>query len=55
MPRQDPKNIKESPAKRDYEPPQLVALGNLRDLLAGGGSHACDGSIPQLGTNDTLC
>ena len=38
-----------------YEPPKLVVLGNLRDLLAGGGSHACDGSIGQPGHSDEGC
>lgn len=25
-----------------YEPPRLVAFGNLHDLLAGGGATQCD-------------
>jgi hypothetical protein len=28
--------------KVSYEPPVLVAVGNLHDLLAGGGSLGCD-------------
>jgi hypothetical protein len=42
-----------------YEPPRLVALGNLHDLLAGTGTLPCDaGSIatgpdPAVGTPGT--
>jgi hypothetical protein len=33
-----------TPAKRPYEPPQLLAVGNLRDLAQGvGGSRADKG------------
>ena len=30
----------------DYEAPQLTAIGNLHDLLAGDGGTSCD-SIPD--------
>lgn len=32
-----------------YEPPRLTPIGNLRDLLAGGGSLPCDGGILDPG------
>ncbi len=33
-----------------YEAPRLVAVGNLRDLVAGGlSSHLCDGAIAEKG------
>jgi hypothetical protein len=31
-----------SVCKASYEAPELVAVGNLHDLLAGGGSLGCD-------------
>jgi hypothetical protein len=37
-----------------YEPPVLVPLGNLHDLLAAGGTANCDGSgdlTPGVGTS----
>jgi hypothetical protein len=40
-----------------YEAPRLVAIGNLRDLLAGGGTQNCDGLAfdPSNGDNSTNC
>jgi hypothetical protein len=35
-----------------YEPPRLVAIGNLHDLLAGTGTNPCDGST--IATGPTL-
>jgi hypothetical protein len=40
-----------------YEAPRLVAIGNLRDLLAGGGTQNCDADTPAPsdGDNSTMC
>ena len=38
-----------------YETPRLVPVGNLRDLLAGGGSQPCDGAVPQPGGSPDTC
>ena len=39
-----------------YEGPKVIPIGNLRDLLAGGGTQPCDSTIPQPGPNDaTAC
>jgi hypothetical protein len=38
---------------RAYEAPRVIPIGNLRDLLAGGGTKPCDGTIPQGGPDDT--
>jgi hypothetical protein len=32
-----------------YEPPVLTAIGSLHDLLAGGGTQACDNSTISAG------
>jgi hypothetical protein len=32
-----------------YEPPRLIRLGNLHDLLAGGISQPCDSGVVQAG------
>jgi hypothetical protein len=29
-----------------YEAPRLTPIGNLRDILAGGGSLPCEGGFP---------
>ena len=45
------------PGEESYEPPALVPIGNLHDLLAQGGSAQCDGAdnlTPGVGT-DNLC
>lgn len=36
-PKQDPPSIETAPAQVSYEPPQLVFLGNLRDLVGKSG------------------
>jgi hypothetical protein len=41
--------------KTSYEPPRLIPLGNLNDLLAGGGSKDCDSIIPQPGPQTGTC
>jgi hypothetical protein len=33
-----------------YEPPRLIPIGRLSDLLAGGGSLFCDGNQIATGT-----
>jgi hypothetical protein len=39
-----------------YEPPAVKALGNVHELLAGGGTQLCDGGVPQGdGTEGTIC
>lgn len=35
-----------------YTPPRLVALGNLRDLVASGGTNSCDGNVLEAGPKD---
>ncbi len=42
-------------SRASYEAPRLVPLGNLKDILAGGGSQECDGSIDQPGTTIGTC
>jgi hypothetical protein len=32
-----------------YEPPRLIAMGNLHDLLAGTGSQPCDNGALMTG------
>lgn len=39
-------------APEGYEAPRLVAIGNLRDLLAGNGSLPCEGEFLGPGDND---
>jgi hypothetical protein len=50
------------PATEPYEPPRLVLVGNIRDLLANdSGSNPCDGNClgpgaePATGIGPTGC
>lgn len=47
--------VKEEGSKASYESPKLIVLGNLRDLLAGGGSQSCDGSLNAAGPDNISC
>jgi hypothetical protein len=39
-----------------YEPPRLVPIGSLHDLLAGGGTQNCDQGAPDPSNgSDNLC
>jgi hypothetical protein len=53
-------SAKEHPGSEEssYEPPRLTAIGNLHDLLAGGGSLGCDAGVFEPGPlpfNDPTC
>jgi hypothetical protein len=48
-------DVEETAVEATYERPKLVVLGNLRDLLAGGGSLVCDGTLSEPGHGAQLC
>jgi hypothetical protein len=37
-----------------YEPPRLIAIGNLHDLLAGTGSLPCDQGLIATGPDSAI-
>jgi hypothetical protein len=47
--------VEQTTVKVSYEAPALTVLGNLRDLLAGGGSQDCDGNLNAQGPNTGTC
>jgi hypothetical protein len=51
----DPRDAGKPSVAVSYEPPRLVPLGNLKDILAGGGSNECDGTLPQPGQSSGTC